>query len=334
MFKMRAKMISVGLLGTAALVPVDFAKAGQLGHASWYSLPKNITANGEQMNPNELTAAHRSLPFGTRVLVENLANGRFVVVRINDRGPFIGGRIIDLSKAAAASIGMIAAGTAKVRVTTAGGGLLAALGKSTAEKNDASPLAVLARAPQAPSVEPVKSVSAKMAQAAPKFPKAAPKMAKAAPKSSKGKSLAVAWSAKKREAAPIKVAAVAKRSTVSARAKARAEVLAATDGTRAAARQASSLGTTVVAASTWKQQDAERMIVKVTAGKPSKANARASARAAKMLAAADGIRAAGQQASSLSRSGMYVASNAPHTYAVLGKTPGFMKSTRTRTRRA
>ena len=116
MFKMRAKMISVGLLGTAAMLPLDFAKADQVGHASWYSLPANTTANGERMNPNELTAAHRSLPFGTRVLVENLTNGRSVVVRINDRGPFIGGRIIDLSKAAAASIGMLDAGTAQVRV--------------------------------------------------------------------------------------------------------------------------------------------------------------------------------------------------------------------------
>ena len=120
MFEMRAKMITVGLLGAAVMLPVDLAKADQLGHASWYSLPANITANGERMNPNELTAAHRSLPFGTRVLVENLSNGRSVVVRINDRGPFIGGRIIDLSKAAAASIGMLNAGTAKVRVTTAG----------------------------------------------------------------------------------------------------------------------------------------------------------------------------------------------------------------------
>ena len=116
MFKMRAKMISVGLLGTAAMLPLDFAMADQVGHASWYSLPANTTANGERMDPNELTAAHRSLPFGTRVLVENLTNGRSVVVRINDRGPFIGGRIIDLSKAAAASIGMLGAGTAQVRV--------------------------------------------------------------------------------------------------------------------------------------------------------------------------------------------------------------------------
>ena len=84
------------------------------------------------MNPNELTAAHRSLPFGTRVLVENLNNGRSVVVQINDRGPFIGGRIIDLSKAAAAQIGMIGSGTAKVRITPIGGGALGALGKTKA----------------------------------------------------------------------------------------------------------------------------------------------------------------------------------------------------------
>jgi rare lipoprotein A len=332
MFKMRAKMISVGLLGTAALVPVDYAKADQLGHASWYSLPKNITANGEQMNPNELTAAHRSLPFGTRVLVENLANGRSVVVRINDRGPFIGGRIIDLSKAAAATIGMIGAGTAKVRVTTAGGGVLAALGESTAGKKDGSLLSVAARAPQNSAVEPVKALSAKMAEAAPELPKAAPKVAKAAPKPSKGKSLAVAWSAKKRDAAPIKVASVAKRSTVGGRTKARADVLAAADGIRAAAREASSRGMTLVAASSLKGKDAGPMIVKISHAKPSKAKARASAKA-KMQAAAGGIRAAGQQASRLSSRSINVASRASHPYAVLGTTPGFMKSAPTRARR-
>jgi len=122
MFEMRAKMITVGLLGAAVMLPIDPAKADQLGHASWYSLPANITANGERMDPNELTAAHRSLPFGTRVLVENLANGRSVVVRINDRGPFVGGRIIDLSKAAAASIGMIDALFFKETATTETGG--------------------------------------------------------------------------------------------------------------------------------------------------------------------------------------------------------------------
>jgi rare lipoprotein A len=129
MVKVRAKIIvMVGLLGAATL-PLNAALADQVGHASWYALTSQ-TASGEQMNPSALTAAHRSLPFGTKVLVENLNNGRSVVVRINDRGPFVGGRIIDLSKAAASQIGMIGSGTAKVRVTPAGGGSLGALGKS------------------------------------------------------------------------------------------------------------------------------------------------------------------------------------------------------------
>jgi rare lipoprotein A len=74
------------------------------------------------MNPSEMTAAHRSLPFGTKVLVENLSNGRSVVVRINDRGPFVGGRIIDVSKAAASVLGMLGSGTAQVKVSSSGGG--------------------------------------------------------------------------------------------------------------------------------------------------------------------------------------------------------------------
>jgi rare lipoprotein A len=92
-----------------------------VGHASWYALYSR-TASGEMMNPSAMTAAHRSLPFGTKVLVENLSNGRSVVVRINDRGPFVGGRVIDLSKAAAAHIGMVGSGTAKVRISSAAGG--------------------------------------------------------------------------------------------------------------------------------------------------------------------------------------------------------------------
>ncbi|MBB3162537.1 rare lipoprotein A [Rhizobium laguerreae] len=66
------------------------------------------------MNPAILTAAHRSLAFGTKVKVTNRNNGRTVVVRINDRGPFIRGRVIDLSRAAAQNIGMVSSGTAKV----------------------------------------------------------------------------------------------------------------------------------------------------------------------------------------------------------------------------
>ena len=116
MLKLRAKLLLVGLLLVAFLLPLNAANAAQVGSASWSAL-HSITASGERMNPSALTAAHRSLPFGTQVRVKNLRNGRSVVVRINDRGPFTGGRIIDLSKAAAAKLGMISAGTAKVSVT-------------------------------------------------------------------------------------------------------------------------------------------------------------------------------------------------------------------------
>jgi rare lipoprotein A len=83
--------------------------AGQCGRASWYSLHSR-TASGERMNPLALTAAHRTLPFGTRLKVTNKSNGRSVVVRINDRGPFIRGRMLDLSKGAANQLGFISSG--------------------------------------------------------------------------------------------------------------------------------------------------------------------------------------------------------------------------------
>ena len=73
------------------------------------------------MNANALAAAHPQPSFGTRVRVDNLKNGRSVVVRINDRGPFVGGRVIDLTRGAAARIGMISSGTASVRVTVVDG---------------------------------------------------------------------------------------------------------------------------------------------------------------------------------------------------------------------
>jgi rare lipoprotein A len=89
------------------------------GGASWYGLGGR-TASGEEIVPGALTAAHRTLPFGTRVKVENLGNGRTVVVRINDRGPFIRGRMIDLTRAAAEKLGFVRAGVAKVRMTVVG----------------------------------------------------------------------------------------------------------------------------------------------------------------------------------------------------------------------
>ena len=79
----------------------------QRGVASWYGpgFHGRLTANGERFDMNELTAAHKTLPFGTRVLVHNPRTGKEVVVRINDRGPFIKGRMLDLSKAAATALG-------------------------------------------------------------------------------------------------------------------------------------------------------------------------------------------------------------------------------------
>lgn len=88
------------------------------GQASWYGpgFHGNRTASGEVYDMEAMTAAHRQLPFGTRVEVENLDNGRRAVVRINDRGPFAHGRIIDLSKAAAREVGMLGTGIAEVRL--------------------------------------------------------------------------------------------------------------------------------------------------------------------------------------------------------------------------
>ncbi|MES2733674.1 MAG: septal ring lytic transglycosylase RlpA family protein [Bacteroidota bacterium] len=74
------------------------------------------TASGEKYRKSKKTAAHQTLPFGTRVKVTNLANGRTVKVRINDRGPFAKGRIIDLSKSAARKVGLLQAGVAKVKL--------------------------------------------------------------------------------------------------------------------------------------------------------------------------------------------------------------------------
>jgi rare lipoprotein A len=82
----------------------------------WFQVPRRRTANGERYDMNQMTAAHRSLPFGTKVRVTNQRNGRAVVVRINDRGPFAGRRIIDLSRGAAGAIGMVNSGVAPVKL--------------------------------------------------------------------------------------------------------------------------------------------------------------------------------------------------------------------------
>lgn len=94
-----------------------------IGLASWYGpgFHGKRTASGEIYDQRDLTAAHKSLPFGTRILVRNLDNDRTCWVRINDRGPFIAGRVIDLSYSAAQALGVVGPGTARVRLEPRGG---------------------------------------------------------------------------------------------------------------------------------------------------------------------------------------------------------------------
>jgi rare lipoprotein A len=96
--------------------PAETGRVSETGRASWYDFDTK-TASGEDMDGDALTAAHPTLPFGSKVRVANLDNGRSVVVRINDRGPFSKDRIIDVSRAAAAELGMIRAGVARVSVS-------------------------------------------------------------------------------------------------------------------------------------------------------------------------------------------------------------------------
>lgn len=103
--------------------PLPHAKGfSQRGVASWYGrkFHGRKTSNGETYDMFAMTAAHKTLPFNTRVKVHNLSNNRVIYVRINDRGPFVKGRIIDLSYTAAKKIGMVGPGTARVEVTAMG----------------------------------------------------------------------------------------------------------------------------------------------------------------------------------------------------------------------
>ena len=110
----RVLKAALACLFVVSVTTVADAK-NQTGFASYYKSGKR-TANGERFNPQGLTAAHRTLPFGTRVLVTNLGTGKSVIVRINDRGPFIRSRVIDLSLGAARVVGLTRSGVAKVKV--------------------------------------------------------------------------------------------------------------------------------------------------------------------------------------------------------------------------
>lgn len=117
---MRALLVLV-VLSLAACRTTGRLGAGDLGRGlgSYYGagLQGQLTASGERFDKEALTAAHRTLPFGSCVRVESVATGRAVNVRVNDRGPFVAGRIIDVSEAAARALGMISAGVGQVRLS-------------------------------------------------------------------------------------------------------------------------------------------------------------------------------------------------------------------------
>ena len=113
-------LVAVAACARERPVAVRPAPCTQLGLASWYRPELHRTADGDREGPDALIAAHRNLPFGTRVRVTDLDSGRSVVVRIADRGPFVRGRIIDLSSAAARRLGMRQDGVASVRLEIPG----------------------------------------------------------------------------------------------------------------------------------------------------------------------------------------------------------------------
>lgn len=106
-------VLATAMMVTCAHMPALAKSKNSCGKASWYALHTK-TASGERMKPMELTAAHRSLKFGTKIKVVNKRNGKSVVVRVNDRGPFTHGRVLDISKGAAHHIGMVSSGVGSV----------------------------------------------------------------------------------------------------------------------------------------------------------------------------------------------------------------------------
>ena len=111
-----AALIAAGFALASPALAQDPEESFEVGVASWYGseFAGSITASGEPFRPGALTAAHPTLPLGTEAKVVNLRHGREVVVRINDRGPFIRGRVLDLSKAAADKLGFIRSGHVQV----------------------------------------------------------------------------------------------------------------------------------------------------------------------------------------------------------------------------
>jgi rare lipoprotein A len=106
------------IVAAAMAVGILSAHAQSVGRASYYGkeLAGRKTASGERFNPAGMTAAHRTLPFGTRIRLTNVQNGRTAIVRVNDRGPFVRGRAIDVSLGAARALGFVGRGTTRLRI--------------------------------------------------------------------------------------------------------------------------------------------------------------------------------------------------------------------------
>lgn len=133
------KAVSALLLASALIVTSARADSGT---ASYYGheLAGRRTASGERFNPDGLTAAHRSLAMGTRLLVTNISNGRSVIVRINDRGPFVRSRVLDVSLGAARVLGFTAGGTTRIRFVAVTGSAAPAAEKQAPDiRRPASP---------------------------------------------------------------------------------------------------------------------------------------------------------------------------------------------------
>jgi rare lipoprotein A len=112
----RLAALCTALFAVSPVAPgITTAKADGVGLASWYQLPGR-TACGGRHNPDAMTAAHRSYPCGSKITVTNLANGRSAVLTVVDRGPFVRGRIVDVSRGAARQIGLINRGVGRVRI--------------------------------------------------------------------------------------------------------------------------------------------------------------------------------------------------------------------------
>jgi rare lipoprotein A (peptidoglycan hydrolase) len=140
----------------------------QVGVASWYGkqFARQKTANGEKFSPNMPTAAHRTLPLGTHVKVTNLATGQSTTVRVNDRGPYEGGRVIDLSQSAAKDIGMKHDGVAPVKIEV--------VGHDTSESSAANNAQVKQEAAAPKTDTPTQTASAASAPSAPPTTEAGP----------------------------------------------------------------------------------------------------------------------------------------------------------------